>query len=112
MDDFSMQYEQNGGATVVAISGRVDSTSAGIMDLELGRQISANRQVVLDFTRVQFLASAGVRAIIKAMKTAKRSNHKVKLACIPDHIAEILETLGMMEILQVYPSVAEAIISF
>ncbi len=83
MDDFSMQYEQNGDATVVAISGRLD-----------------------------FLASAGFRAIVNAMKTAKRSNHKVKLACIPDHIAEILETLGMMEILQVYPSIAEAIISF
>lgn len=112
MDDFSMHHEQNGGATVVVISGRVDSSAAPTMDGELDKLISANRWVVLDLKHVQFLSSAGVRAIIKALKTAKKSNHKVKLAAIPDHIANVMQMLGMMEIAQVYPSVAEAIISF
>lgn len=112
MADFSMQNEQNGDATVVVISGRVDSDTAGIMDMELDKLISANRWVVLDLKNVEFLSSAGVRAIVKALKTAKKSHHTVKLAAIPDHIAEIMKTLGMMDLMQVYPSVAEALISF
>lgn len=112
MDTFSIQHEQNGNATVVIISGRVDSATAGAMDAELDKLIDANRRVVLDFKNVEFLSSAGVRAIVKAMKTAKRSRHIVKLAAVPDHIADMMKTLGMMEIMQVYPSVAEAIISF
>lgn len=112
MDKFSMQHEQTGNTIVVAISGRVDSTTAGTMDMELDRLILANKQVVLDLKDVEFLSSAGVRAIVKALKTAKKSHHTVKLAAIPGYIAEILRTLGMMELMQVYPSVAEAIFSF
>lgn len=112
MDDFSMQHEQNGNATVVRISGRVDSATAAAMDMELEKLISANKRVVLDLKNVEFLSSAGVRVIVKALKTAKYLNHKVKLAAIPGHIADIMKKLGMMEIMQVYPSVAEAIISF
>lgn len=112
MSDFSMQQELNGSALVVSISGRVDSATAGSMDAELERLIAANNWVVLDLKNVEFLSSAGVRALVKAMKTAKWSNHKVKLAAIPDHIAEIMKILGMMEIMHVYPSVEEALISF
>ena len=112
MDEFSIQHEQNGKATVVTISGRVDSATAGTMDEELEKLISANKRVVLDFANVDFLSSAGVRAIVKALKTAKKSRHSVRLAAIPDHIAEVMRTLGMMELVQVYPSVAEAIIDF
>ena len=112
MSDFSMQHEHNGNATVLSISGRVDSVTSGTMDTELENLISANKWVVVDFGNVEFLSSAGVRVLVKAMKTAKKSGHTVKLAAIPDHIAEVMKTLGMMEIMQVYPSVEEAIISF
>lgn len=112
MSIFSMQQEQNGNAIVVSISGRVDSATAGTMDMELENLISANKWVVLDFKNIEFLSSAGVRALVKAMKTAKKSGHNVRLAAIPDHIAEVMKTLGMMEIMQVYPSVEEALVSF
>ena len=112
MDEFSIQHEQNGNATIIMISGRVDSSTAGTMDAELEKLISANKQVVLNLEKVEFLSSAGVRAIVQALKTAKRSRHQVRLAAIPDHIAEIMKTLGMMELMQVYPSVSEAIVSF
>jgi len=112
MDEFSIQHEQNGNATVVMVSGRVDSATAGTLDAELEKLISVNKRVVLDLQNVDFLSSAGVRAIIKGLKTAKKSRHSVKLAAIPDHIAEVMKTLGMMELMQVYPSVEEAIISF
>ena len=73
MDDFSLQHEQNGNATVVSISGRVDSATSVTMDTELEKLISANKRVILDFKKVEFISSAGVRAIVKALKTAKKS---------------------------------------
>lgn len=112
MSDFSMQHEHNGNATVLSISGRVDSATAGTMDAELEKLISANKWLVVDLKNVEFLSSAGVRTLVQAMKTAKKSGHKIKLAAIPDHIAEVMKTLGMMEIMQIYPSVEEAIVSF
>jgi anti-anti-sigma factor len=112
MDDFSMQHENSGNVTVVTISGRVDSATAVTMDTELTELIPASRKMVLDLKDVEFLSSAGVRAIVKALKTAKKSNHKIKLASIPGHIAEVLQTVGLMEIMQVYPTLEEAVASY
>ena len=112
MDNFSIQHEQSGNVTVVAISGRVDSATAPTMNTELDKLIHANKKVVIDLQNVEFLSSAGVRGIVNALKAAKKSNHKITLAAIPDHIAEIMQTMGLMELMQVHPTVEEAIASF
>lgn len=112
MDYFSIKHELNGNTTIITISGRVDSATSATMDMELAKLIPENKRVVLDLKDVEFLSSAGVRAIVKALKTAKKSNHQVKLASIPGHIAEVMQTMGLMELMQVYPSLEEALASF
>jgi len=112
MDNFSMQHEHKGNATILAITGRVDSATTKNMDAELTKLIQTDKNIVLDLKDVEFLSSAGVRAIVKALKTAKKSRGALKLASIPDHIAEIMQTLGLMELMQAYPSAEEALASF
>ena len=112
MDEFSIQHERKGNVTVVNISGRVDSDTAPTMDAELTKLISTAKKLVIDLKDVTFLSSAGVRAIIKALKSAKKSRGQVRLASIPDHIDEILQTLGIMELVHEYPTVEEAVASF
>jgi len=112
MDDFSLQHEQNGNVMILAVSGRVDSATAGSMDSELEKLIHENKKLVVTLKDVEFLSSAGVRAIVRALKTAKKSRSEIRLASIPDHIAEVMQTMGLMELVQVYPSQEEAIASF
>ena len=112
MDEFSMQHEHKGNVTVVTISGRVDSYTAPTMEAELIKIIPADKKVVLDLKDLAFLSSAGVRAVVRALKTARKSRGDVKLASIPGHIAEILKTVGILELVRSYPSVDEAIASF
>ncbi|HKJ38607.1 MAG TPA: STAS domain-containing protein [Anaerolineales bacterium] len=112
MDGFSITSERKEDITIVTVSGRVDSATSKTMDAELEKLIPTDKKVVLNLKNVEFLSSAGVRAIVKALKTAKKTRGGLKLASIPDHIAEILQTLGMMELMEAYPSVEEAIASF
>jgi len=112
MDNFSMQHERKGNVTVVTISGRVDSATAPTVDAELAKLVHSDKRLVLDLKAVEFLSSAGVRAIINALKSAKKSRGEVKLAAVPDHTHEILHTVGILELVQAYPSVEEAIASF
>jgi len=112
MDTFSMQQEHKGDVTILAISGRVDSATAKTMDAELTKLIPTDKKIVLDLKDIEFISSAGVRAIVKALKTAKKSRGGLKLASIPGHINEVLQMLGMMELMEAYPSADEAIASF
>ena len=112
MDDFSVQHEHNGNVTVVTISGRVDSVTAATLDVELGKIVHESKKIVLDLKDVLYLSSAGVRAILRASQSAQKSEGGVKLACIPDLVMEVLENVGVMEVLKSYPSVDEAIAGF
>ena len=112
MDDFSVKSERKGNATVVTISGRVDSVTAAAMDAELANIVRDNNKMVLDLKDVSYLSSAGVRAIVRVLHGAKKSGGGVKLASVPEHVIQVLQTVGMMEVLQAYPSVDEAVASF
>jgi anti-sigma B factor antagonist len=112
MDDFSVKSELNGQVAVVAVSGRVDSVSAGTLYAELAKIVHENKKIVLDLKDVVYLSSAGVRAIVRILQSAQKSGGGVKLASIPENVREVLQTVGMMQMLQSYPSVDEAMASF
>ena len=112
MDDFSINRELNGNVTVVTVSGRVDSVTAAKLDAELTKIVLENQKIVLDLKDVVYMSSAGVRAIVRALQTAKKSAGGVKLANIREQLVQVLKTVGMMEMLQSYSSVDEAVTSF
>jgi anti-sigma B factor antagonist len=112
MDDFSVKSERNGNVTVVAVSGRVDSITAGALDEALEKILRENNKMVLDLKEMAYLSSAGVRAIVRVLHGAQKSGGGVKLASVPEHVVQVLQTVGMMEVLQAYPSVDEAVATF
>ena len=112
MDDFSIQHEHNGDVTVVTISGRIDSVTAATMDADLTKIARDHHKMVLDLKDVAYMSSAGIRAIVSALKNSEKSGGGVKLANTPELVNEVLETVGMMNLLQSYPSVDEAVAGF
>ena len=112
MDDFSIASELNGFVTVVAVAGRVDSFIATSLDSELDKLLFENKLLVLDLKGLTYLSSAGVRAIMRALQSAQRSGGDLKLAAVPAHVGEVLQTVGMLDRLQIYPSVEQAVASF
>ena len=112
MDNFSVTSELNGDVMVVTVSGRVDSVTAATLDTELGKIAHNNKKIVLDLKDVEYMSSAGIRAIVKVLQSAKKVDGGAKLANIPGNVVEVLETVGMLQIVEAFPSVDEAVASF
>ena len=112
MDKFSIRSDTNGTVAVVTASGRFDSETAPNLDAELSKVVGEKNKVVLDLKGVDYLSSAGLRAIVKALQAAQKSGGGVKLACASQPVETILRTVGMMEMLKMYPSVDDAVASF
>lgn len=112
MDQFSIKKELNGTVTVVTISGRVDSITAAKLDAELAKIVNENKNIVLDLKDVVYMSSAGVRAIVRALQSAQKSAGGVKLAGIRESVMQVFQIVGMMEMMQSYPNVDEAVASF
>jgi len=112
MTQFSVQSNANGDVAIVAVFGRVDSETAPNLDAELIKVANESNKIVLDLKDVTFLSSAGLRVIVKALQTAQKSGGEVKLACAPESVETILRTVGMLEMLKIYPAVYDAVNSF
>jgi len=112
MEEFSVKSENKGDVVVAAVTGRIDSVTASTLDKELENLVHGNKKVVLDLKEVVYLSSAGVRAIVKMLRNEQEMGGNVKLACMPRTVVDTLEVVGMMELLNSYSSVEEAIASF
>jgi len=112
MDNFSIQHKDNGNVTVVTISGRVDSVTAATMDMELGKIVQEHKKIVLDLKIRLYWPAAGERVMKKTSQRGQKSGGGIKMGRIPDTVMEVLENVGMMEVLKSYPSVDMAVASF
>ena len=112
MDEFSVTSEPKKNATVVMITGRVDSFTAEILDTKFSKIAQEQNKLVLDLQNVSYLSSAGVRAILRVAQSAHKVGGDVKLARVPKLVGEALYMVGVLEKLEAYPTVEEAMASF
>ena len=82
----------------MAIEGRVDTTTAPELDNQLKESIEGVTDLILDFTKVEYVSSAGLRVLLSAQKTMNKQG-QMKLIGVSDDIKEIFDITGFSEIL-------------
>lgn len=108
-----IQTKEAGSATVAAISGSVDGMTAGPLMERLGEEVKAGRtRLVLDFAGVDYVSSAGLRALLATMKEARQRGGDVRLAGVRPEVARVLELSGFTHLLKLFPDAASAAASF
>ena len=112
MDNFSIQSDMNGAVAIVTASGRFDSETAPNLDMELSKVIGGNNKIILDLKGVDYISSAGIRAIVKAAQAAGKNGGAVKLAYVPESVNSLLYTVGLNQMINSYATVDEAVASF
>lgn len=99
--------------TVMAVSGRVDSATAPDLEAELKKLVDADKtQIVLDLKDVEYMSSAGLRAMVSTLKAVKRVNGDLRLASPSARVEEVLRLAGLTSIFSIHPSREEAVASF
>jgi anti-sigma B factor antagonist len=98
------------GQAVVAVAGDVDMHSEGQLRDELVRLSQASvRQLVLDFSGVEFMASAGVHVLLEMSARLEAAGGSLTLACAHPMVARVMSLTGADELVPVLPTVAEAL---
>ena len=99
---------------LITVKGRVDSSTAPKPDEALKEVVGMGHfRIVLDLSGVEFLGSAGLRAIVSAFKTCRRWNRgDVRLAELPPRVKGVLDLAGITPLVQIFPEVVLAVGSF
>ena len=89
-----------GNKLTIALSGRLDTTTAPKLETELKQNISGVTELVLDFTGLEYLSSAGLRVLLSAQKVMNRQGSMV-VKNVNETIMEIFEITGFVDVLNI-----------
>src|SRR5215207_2290572 len=98
-------------AELITINGRLDSVEAPRLAqaLEAANQ-RGKYKIVIDMSQLEYMSSAGFRALGDAQRNSKRHNRgEVLLVQIPDNVRDALEMVGFADYFHVFDDVSSAL---
>ncbi|MDO4380989.1 MAG: STAS domain-containing protein [Clostridia bacterium] len=95
----SLKIEKKDGApTFLALEGRLDTVTAADFEKEIGALLSQNDSLTLDFEKLEYISSAGLRVVLKAQKALAPKNG-LKLIKVTKAVKEIFDITGFSDFL-------------
>ena len=93
--------------------GRLDGHSTPAFEERLLGCIEAGeRAVLLDFGNLDYISSAGLRAVLKASKRLSDLNGRFALCALNANVREVFRISGFDTIIAVHPDAAAALATF
>jgi anti-anti-sigma factor len=99
-------------AVKVVLVGRLDVVGSGKIDLPFNVVAGSNRNIVVDMSEVTFVASIGVRTLVLSAKTVQRRGGTLVLLNPRTAVQEVLEMIGVTDLLPIVHDEAEAVAGF
>jgi anti-anti-sigma factor len=96
-------------ATIVVVTGRLDSQSAQRFGERLNElQLAGQSRLLIEASRLSYIVSAGFRALLLAAKRAAEQGGWVALCGMTAQISRAIEVAGLGAALPSYPSREDA----
>lgn len=110
---FNFHYEKVGAnkdIVAVVLTGKLDEDNCEYLLNCVGDEILEGRKkLILDCSQVSFISSIGLSMLVRVHARMKKMGGDVKLAAVQGAVAQVLSVVGLNRILQIYPTVADAI---
>lgn len=96
----TIQKTASEAALTLALEGRLDTTTAPALEEELKNSLEGVTELALDFEKLEYISSAGLRVLLSAQKQMnKQGNMVIRNVCAD--IMEVFEITGFSDILTV-----------
>ena len=96
----TIQKNKNGNALTLAVEGRLETTTAPELEAVVKSELEGVESLTLDFSKLEYISSAGLRVLLTAQKTMNRQG-EMKVTGVNEIVSEIFEITGFSEILNV-----------
>ncbi len=100
----------DGTAVLVLAEQRLDSANAADFNQELESATESSvRAVVIDMETLNYISSAGLRAIMQAVRRMQQQGGSLALCSLSSDVRAVFETSGFDQLIEIHPSRAEAV---
>ena len=100
---------RDGNILVLRPVGRIDNDTSPDFQSRLLSGLSAGTTVLVDFAAVEYISSAGLRALMMGSKQAKASKGRLAVAALGPVVKEIFEISRFSMVVEVFGTTADAL---
>lgn len=96
--------------SIVSLEGRMDWKSLSEFSGSVAQLAdSGSKKVLLDFSKMEYMSSAGIRALIEAMQAVEKAGGTLAISSPSDTLMELFKVVQLEKIIKIYKSELEAI---
>lgn len=96
----TIEKKMNGNALEIAVEGRLDTMTAPELEKELNQSLAGAETLTLDFSKLEYISSAGLRVLLTAHK-AMSAKGGMKVTHVNEVVQEVFEVTGFADILTI-----------
>lgn len=86
---------------IMEVTGRVDTITSQDLEKSINEEIGKFDSLTIDFDKVEYISSAGLRVLIATQKKLKKDNVPLVIENVNDTIKEIFRMSGFDKILEI-----------
>ena len=94
----TIEIKKNADVTTIAVAGRLDTTTAPMLDKTINEDIKDVKNLILDIKDVAYISSAGLRVLLGAQKKMQKIG-SMKVMNVCPEVMEVFEMTGFADIL-------------
>ena len=96
----TIEKKMNGNELVIALDGRLDTMTSPELEAELNQSLAGADSLTLDFSKLEYISSAGLRVLLSAHK-AMSAKGGMKVTNVNEIVQEVFEVTGFADILNI-----------
>ena len=93
--------EYDGNELTISVEGRIDTITSQDLEREIASEMGNFNSLVMDFTDLTYISSAGLRLMIVTQKKLKPENIPFVIKNVNDTVGEIFRMSGFNKILEI-----------
>ena len=90
----------DGKKMTLLLEGRLDPPTAPQLEADLKTDLNGVEELLMDFEKLEYLSSAGLRVLLSAQKTMNKQG-KMVICHVNETIRDVFEVTGFSEILTI-----------
>ena len=104
-----IEFETVDGIVVVTLFGELDSRTAPIVQEKLMGLPSPAARVLLEMSGVNYISSAGLRALLMLYRRMANSDGRVALVGLTESIRDVMTVTGFLDFFAAYDTLPEGV---
>lgn len=97
--EINKKYDNN--KLIIEVEGRIDTITSVDFEKSIDEEIGKFESLIIDFDKVEYISSAGLRVLIATQKKLKQDNIPLTIKNVNDVINEIFRMSGFDKILEI-----------